>query len=634
MKTKKNIQVLFIACAAFVSQSWAASFTESPMLAELVTAGELAPVTERLPVSPRLITFAADGLTEGKYGGDLNMLMGREKDVRMMVVYGYARLVCYDKNFTLVSDLLEDVQVEDSRIFTLRLRKGHRWSDGHPFTSEDFRYYWDDIANNPDLAPSGLETALLAHGKGPTFEVIDETTVRYTWESPNPFFLPALAGARPQYIYAPAHYLKQFHANYRDVAQLNAEAKAQGQGNWRKVHIRKFRPYKNNNPDLPSMQPWVNTTSAPSQRFVFERNPYFHRVDGTGRQLPYIDRVIFNIADGKLISAKTGAGESDLQARNLKFSDFTFLKESESRSGNVVRLWETTKGAHVALFPNLNTEDPVWRELVRDPRFRRALSLAIDRSEINQIVYFGLAKEGNNTVHEASTLSRPEYRTAWASFDLAKANRLLDEIGLTTRNDEQIRLLPDGRPLEIIVETAGEETEQTDILELVTSNWRKAGVKLFSKPMQREVFRNRIFSGQTVMSIWGGLENGLPTPDMSPAELAPTSQQQLQWPKWGQYVENKGATGEQVDLPEAIELSALNEQWLTVKSTKERTAIWQRMLEIHADQVYSIGIVAAVPQPVVLNKRLRNVPEKGVYNWEPGAHFGIYRPDKFWFEGS
>ena len=630
----KFVQILVLLAVGFTPGAWAASYSESPVLAKRVAAGALAPVQERLPNTPRVLNLSAEGLAPGRFGGDLNLLMGREKDIRLMVVYGYARLITYDKAYSLAPDLLEDVQVEDSRIFTLKLRQGHRWSDGHPFTSEDFRYYWEDIANYPALSPSGPPTALLVNGEIPDFEVLDETTVRYTWASPNPFFLSTLAGARPQFIYAPAHYMKQVHPNYNDVADLDAKAKEQGQSNWRKMHIRKFRPYKNNNPELPSLQPWINTTKRPSQRFVFERNPYFHRVDESGKQLPYLDRVIINIADGKLISAKTGAGESDLQARNLKFSDFTFLKESEARTDNVVRLWETTKGAHLALFPNLNTEDPEWRKLIRDVRFRRALSLAIDRTEINQIIYFGLAREGNNTVHEASVLSQPEYRSAWAGFDLPRANQLLDEIGLIKRNGDGIRLLPDGRPLQLIVETAGEDTEQTDILEIVASTWRKAGVKLFSKPLQREVFRNRVFSGQSMMSVWGGLENGLPTADMSPAELAPTSQQQLQWPKWGQYVENKGAAGEPVDLPEAIELSDLNQQWLTATSSKQRAAIWQRMLEIHADQVYSIGIVAAVPQPVVVNKRLRNLPVKGVYNWEPGAHFGLYRPDTFWFDGS
>jgi peptide/nickel transport system substrate-binding protein len=134
------------------------------------------------------------------------------------------------------------------------------------------------------------------------------------------------------------------------------------------------------------------------------------------------------------------------------------------------------------------------------------------------------------------------------------------------------------------------------------------------------------------MSIWGGLENGLPTADMSPESLAPTSQQQLQWPMWGQHRETRGAVGEPPALPAAERLLALNDQWLTAVSTRERRAIWMEMLRIHAQQVYSIGLISAVPQPVVVNRRLHNVPEKGIYNWEPGAHFGIYNADTFWFE--
>jgi peptide/nickel transport system substrate-binding protein len=168
--------------------------------------------------------------------------------------------------------------------------------------------------------------------------------------------------------------------------------------------------------------------------------------------------------------------------------------------------------------------------------------------------------------------------------------------------------------MEIIVETAGEDTQQTDVLELIEATWRKAGIKLFTKPLQREVFRNRIFSGETLISVWGGLENGMPTADMSPHELAPTSQQQLQWPKWGQFYESQGATGEGPDMPAAQELLRLNDQWLTASDTGERRRIWHRMLEIRAEETFSIGLVSGVPQPVVVNAKLRNVPQKGIYN--------------------
>ena len=608
------------------------AFVEPPALAEQVRAGELPPIAERLPRRPHITRLEAIGREPGRHGGRLRMLMSRAKDVRLMVVYGYARLVGYDEKLALVPDLLERVEVEDERVFTLHLRPGHRWSDGHPFTAEDFRYWWEDIANHDELSPSGPPRELLAGGEHPRFEVLGETTVRYAWASPNPFFLSALAGARPTYIYAPSHWLRQFHARYADRERLDREARERGRRTWASIHNRKDSPYRNLDVEAPTLQPWRNVTRSPAQRYVFRRNPFFHRVDGSGRQLPYLDEVVMTVTDTKLIPAKTGAGESDLQVRGLGFDDFTFLKRSEKRIGRRVRLWKTTKGSHVALYPNLNANDPGWRRVLRDPRFRRALSLAIDRREINLILYRGFAVQGNNTVDEGSPLFRPELRERWAGFDLARANALLDEMGLVGREPGTgLRRLPDGRPLVIVVETAGETSEQADILELVHDTWLKAGVKLYTKPLQRETFRNRIFAGETLMSVWGGLENGTPGPASSPAELAPTSQQQLQWPKWGQHHQNRGRTGEACDGPYATELLALYGEWIGALAPGRRAAIWRRMLDIHADQVYSIGIVAAIPQPVVVNARLRNVPERGVYNWEPGAHLGIHRMDTFWF---
>ena len=620
-----------LACAAGAAAA-AASYIEVPSLAERVENGDLPPIERRVPSRPSIVPLTGDGLAPGRHGGDLRLLMGRARDVRLMVVYGYARLVGYDRNYELAPDILEDLEIEEGRIFTLRLRPGHRWSDGEPFTSEDFRYYWEDIATNEHLAPFGPPRAFLVDDESPRFEVLDARTVRYTWTRPNPFFVPALAGARPEPLYAPAHYLKAFHARYAGEEALNEMALGEGKRSWAALHTSRFRPYKNTNPDLPSLQPWFSTTSPPSQRYVFRRNPYFHRVDRNGRQLPYIDRVVMNISDGKLIPAKTGAGESDLQARHLTFDDYTFLKQSEKRTRKQVRLWETTKGAHIALYPNLNVDDPVWRDLLRDVRFRRALSLAIDRHEINQVLYFGLATEGNDTVHAKCSMYREDYRRRWARFDPDAANALLDEIGLVRRNDEGTRLMPDGRPIEIVVETAGEDTEQTDVLELVGWTWKEVGIKLFSKPLQREVFKSRIGSGQTVVSVWGGLENGLPVPDMSPSDLAPTRHDQFQWPRWGQHYETAGESGEPPAPGPARELAALSRHWLSAPDTAARRAIWERMLEIRADNVFSIGIVSGVPQPVVVDSRLRNVPEHGIYNWDPGAHFGIYRPDTFWFE--
>ena len=134
------------------------------------------------------------------------------------------------------------------------------------------------------------------------------------------------------------------------------------------------------------------------------------------------------------------------------------------------------------------------------------------------------------------------------------------------------------------------------------------------------------------MSIWYGLENGIPTADMSPAEFAPTNQQQLQWPKWGQYYETKGQAGEAPDTPEAKKLLELFDEWRGARTNEERRKIWEAMLAIYSDQVYSIALISGVMQPVSARTTLRNLPDEAVYNWEPGAQFGIYRPDTFWFD--
>jgi peptide/nickel transport system substrate-binding protein len=612
---------------AFATSAFAA--VETPLLADQVRAGKLPPVDKRLPQKPFVVSFGDAGTELGNHGGTLQTLAGRSRDTRLFTVYGYARLVGYDRHLKLQPDILESFEVQEGRIFTLHLRKGHRWSDGHPFTAEDFRYYWEDVANNKELSPSGPPHDLVVDEQAPVFEVLNDTTVRYSWAKPNPHFLPRMAGASPLFIFRPAHYLKRFHKKYSAKVR-EEEANGTAKRRWSAVHNRIDNLYEADNPDLPSLQPWVNTTRAPADRFVAVRNPYFHRVDERGRQLPYIDRLVLAIADSKLIPAKAGSGDADLQARDLNFNNYTFLKQGEKNNGYRTLLWRAARGSHFALFPNLNVNDPVWRELLRDVRFRRALSLAIDRSLVNQVLFFGLAIEANNTVLEASPLYKQDYRTRWARYDRKLANRLLDELGLK-RGGDGVRRLPDGRLLELIVETAGESSEQTDVLELIRETWREVGIKLFSKPSQREAFRNRVFAGETVMSVWSGLENGLPTADTSPDELAPTSQLQLQWPKFGQYYETRGKSGEAPDIAEVRELAELYRAWSGAPSAAEREKAWHRMLEIHTEQQFVIGVVAGVPQPVIARDKLVNVPKEGFYNWDPGAFFGIYRPDTFWF---
>ena len=622
---------LFVFILSFANCAF--GYSESPLLSKMVKNDKLPPVESRLPQTPRVIDFAGRNLEIGKFGGTLKMLMARAKDARQMTVYGYARLLIYKpKTFEFQPDILESFDVIQGKKFIFNLRPGHKWSDGHPFTAEDFRYWWEDVANNPKLSPVGPPKVMKVDGKLPQFRILDNLSIQYEWEKPNPDFLAALAGASPLYIYRPAHYMRHFHENFTANSELQKLVTTAKQRNWAALHNKMDNLYRNDNIDLPVLQPWVCISKSSSNRLRFKRNPFFHRIDPKGQQLPYVDEFIFGIASNKLISAKTGTGEVDLQARYLRFDDYTFLKKGEDRSPYSTRLWTTAKGSHLALFPNLNHKNKVLRSIMQDVRFRRALSMAVNRYEINQVIYYGLAIEGNNTVLPESPLYKPYYRSKWAQLDLKSANQLLDDMGLIKRDSRGIRLLPDGNPLNLIIETAGESTEQTDILELIHDSWLKIGIKIYSKPSQRNVFRNRIFSGETAISIWSGIENGLASANSSPAEFAPTTQQLLQWPKWGQHFETGGKAGQIPNDPFAMELLKLYRDWRAEPVFAKRKDIWEKVLDIHTEQVYSIGLIAGVLQPVVVSNNLKNVPIKGIYNWNPGAHFGIYSPDTFWFK--
>lgn len=603
---------------------------EPPMLAARVGAGNLPPLTSRLPDTPLIVSTDP----EASYGGELRMLIGTPKDLKLAFVYGYARLVRFDRDYRIVPDIVERFEVSQGRIFTFHLRKGHRWSDGAPFTSADFAFWWRHVAHDPELSPGGPPAAILVDGKPPTVEFPDKWTVQYRWAKPNNHFLLDQAAAYPTLLYRPAHYLKRFHKAFADPQELVALVRAESRRSWASLFHARDSMYVMQNPALPTLQPWRATVAPPAEVFLFERNPYFHQVDQRGRQLPYVDHLRLLLAGAAVVPIKASMGEADLQARYLRLDQYTFLKRNERRARYHVRLWSTAMTATIALYPNLTTRDPATRSLLRDARFRRALSLAINREEINRLLFHGLGVVGQNTVlRSPSGEDVTRLRLAYATFDPAWANRLLDEMGLARRDAAGFRLRRDGKRLDVVVETSGESTLQTDVLALVTDTWADIGVQLLVRPSQREVLRRRIQSGDAMMSVWEG-EFGRPTPDMSPAWLAPVRAEQLQWSQWGLYFETRGRQGEPPSLPAAQRLAQLYKDWLVATDRLERERVWREMLEINAEAVFTIGILGDTPQPVVVTDGLRGVPEKGIYTWDPGAYFGLYRPATFyWREG-
>lgn len=598
-----------------------------------ISAGDMPPIAERLPETPLIVDLEAKGRDVGRQGGTLRTMVTRSKDIRQMVVYGYARLVAYDESYRLEPDILRDVEVEEGRIFTLHLRKGHKWSDGAPFTSEDFRYWWENVAQNPELSPGGAPEIMRQDDLVGTMRFPDAETVVVEFPRPNPRFLMELAGARPPFIYRPSHYMKDYHADFADPEKMQALIDKKRMRGWAPLHNSVDNMYKFDNAQLPTLQPWMPATkSRRSARKLFVKNPYFHRVDAEGTQLPYIDVVEMNVVGAGLIAAKANAGEVDLQARGLDFRDVPILKKGEADGADYQTfLWANGAASQIAIYPNLNYNDPVWRSVMRDARFRRALSLGIDRRVINRSLYFGLAKEGGMTALAKSPLFAPENLSKWAIYDPAMANQLLDEMGLDQRDKSGIRLLPDGRPMEFIVETAGERQEVENALAITTDTWREIGIKMIMRPLDRDILRNRVFSGVTMAAVWFGWDNGLPSPATPPNYLAPTDQVFFAWPKWGQYHQTGGQAGERIDYPPARKLMDLSHRWNRTDDPAIREKLWREMLAIHADEQFGIGILAEAPQPVVVSNRLRNVPEVGKWAWEPGAHFGIHRMDEFFF---
>jgi peptide/nickel transport system substrate-binding protein len=629
----RRLLVLFLAAAPLGAPASAEmSYSESPLLADRVARKELPPVAERLPKSPLVSDLLTRGREVGRYGGEIRTLAAKARDLRYTTVNGYARLIGYNERLELVPDILEAVVNDGDRVFTFTLREGHKWSDGHPFTTEDFRYYWEDVANNKNLSPSGPPDFLLIDGKPPKVEILDERHIRYSWDKPNPRFLPSLALPRPTFIYSPAHYLKTFHERYSDPEKLSARATKRKLSSWAALHNKVDDPYEASNIDMPVLDPWRIVTKSPAQRYIFERNPYFHRVDPKGQQLPYVDRIAVDLASSGLMAAKANAGEVDLLARGLSMGDVPVLKAGEAVHNYRTLLWPVARGSAFALYPNLTTNDPVWRSLLRDVRFRRALSLAIDRRTLNNALWFGLGTEGNNTLVKESALFKDEFRTRWAEYNAEEANRLLDELGLAERDSSNYRLLPDGRPLEILVEVAGDAADLIDALQITAEFMTEVGIKLVIKAQEATNLRKRSFAGLTVMVASQGLDNALATPVMPPTELAPTRQDNPAWPQWGQFYETAGRSGEAVDLPEAKELMRLYESWLGSSDDVGKARAWDGLLRLNAEQQFVIGTVSGSIQPIVVSALIRNMPEKAFYSWEPTAMLGAYRVDEVWFD--
>lgn len=453
------------------------TYNEPPLFADRVASGELPPIDERLPKVPKLANEMDPSLLNyeiGRYGGTMRSATALTDRCPDATVSSREPLVntpgILGEEFT--PNIVEGFEISsDQKEFIFRLREGLRWSDGELVTMEDFRFTIEDVLFNTEVTsaiPAWLKTGNNAGGDPFTFEIIDDETFKFAFSEPYGGFplVLAIKGWRDYAeVLKPAHYLKPFHKDYADEGELEAAIAEAGVDTWVQLFTSKdvlaTQLGYAKAVGFPMIRAWILKETG-TERFVFERNPYYHKVDSAGNQLPYMDNWVVILAqDIETVAMMHIAGEVGFARESASLVKMPLYRENEERGGFVARLARMhVTPTNVAL--NLTYDDPVWREVVQDLRFRRALNYAIDRDEIIDAVYLGHA--------EPSTIIDSE-------FSIEKANALLDEMGMDQRDGDGFRLGPDGNTFVIPIEVGAEAPDIVPVGELFVQFWEAVGIR-------------------------------------------------------------------------------------------------------------------------------------------------------------
>lgn len=581
-------------------------FYGAPMLRAKVAAGELPPVEERLPEVPLVVVPYEE---VGLYGGSLHAISdyaGSGGAIFTMVpsVFHWSN----DCTQILPSYGTDYEFSEDKKTITIHLRKGMKWSDGVPFTADDVLFWWEDIVLNEELTPVNTWHALA--GELPKVEKIDNYTVRFAYASS--------AGPRIGHyicIFAfrgdPKHYLKKWHKKYNPEA--DDIAKEEGFDHWWQAfayHQDMWVAQQDVN--LPGIGPWLLKKATGTQR-TYERNPYYWKIDTAGNQLPYADKIIVDIVtDQEMVTMKILAGEIDFVGMTgLSLENYPLLKENAEKGEYRVFLYNSTNGANLVLLPNLNHEDPVLRETLQDRRFRQALSLAIDRNELNDMIYLGTGIPRQLAILPNASYYKEEWGKAYAEYNPIGAGQLLDEMGLKWDSEHQWRLGIDGKPLALNIEFSQALTPRITALELIKEYWEKIGIKITLSPEGADLYWQRKLASKHDIGVWqadrcleGRVYAQPPYGDHSNWYSA------REWERW---FDTQGETGQE---PSEVmkECKRLLDAWqTTIFGSEEYKSMAQELFDLYAESIWAIGTVGGAKLPIVVAEDLRNVPEQGYF---------------------
>ncbi|GAB2904522.1 ABC transporter substrate-binding protein [Uliginosibacterium flavum] len=597
----------------------ALAFTQAPALEKAQQAKTLAPVDQRLPEKPEVIAPVAK---TGTYGGMLRVAMRANNDQNSItrVISGNG-LVRWRMDFNgVLPNVAESWTLSpDGSEYTFKLRKGMRWSDGSPFTADDVLFAMNDLMFNKQFF-SASPGQYVANDKPASVSKLDDFSVRFKFSGPNLGFLDQLATPLGQHpvMYSKA-YCGQFHPKYNPkLDELLAKEKAKDWPTLMRIKCGDIEiPSRWGNPEKPTLDAWVvkEPYSGSATRVVLERNPYFWQVDTAGQQLPYLDRVQFQIiSEAETIILAAINGQLDYQHRHIfGIQNRPVLTENAAKGKYKMMALPGTGANSVGLWLNQSTKNDKLRKLMRNKDFRIALSLATDRKEVNDIVYLGQGMPWQIGPLKQSKWYNEKLGSQFLNYELKQANELLDRVGLAKRDADGFRLYPEGGRVSIGAIVSIAQTNQMETLELLRKQWAKAGLELVLQSSERSLFYDRANTNEYDISVDivpGGMDITM-NPRAVVAVHPQESRMSLPWARW--FLSN----GKQGEEPPASmkKRMQLFEQWQTAASPAEADALFKQILDIAADEFEVIGVIRSPNDTAIRSARLQNVYEQMLISW-------------------
>ncbi|RIK44278.1 MAG: ABC transporter substrate-binding protein [Chloroflexi bacterium] len=589
---------------------------EAPALAEKVAAGELPPLAERLPKDPKVIgpgvLISEEDLPDwqpGQYGGTINTahsVADWAPDVFVMLNEPLLQAPGLSVQ-NIQGNVLKDFEVsDDNTTFTFYMREGMKWSDGEPVTTEDVRFTWENIYNNEQLSPSGIKarfrTGYDPAGDPGQLEILDDFTFKLTFSQPYGGFLRNITiegwNGYTELV-NPAHILKQYHPDFTPMEELQPLlAENNLTDEWWQLFTQKRCENWHATADrcigFPTLNPWISVVSDTPGVKVFERNPYYFKVDTEGKQLPYIDKIVsVQVEDVEMVNQRVLTGDIDFLRESTGLVKVPLYKENEERAGfNTVLLDMHVDSSMIRL--NQTFDDPTWRQLAQDVRFRQALSLALDRQEIIDSIYYGFASLPLVSVGEE-----------FSQRDLERANALLDELGMTERDADGFRLSPEGQPFSILLEHGAQAPDLEPVAELVAEHLKDVGLNVQVRRIDASLFGQRNNANELQMSVGWSHDQGWDS-DWTGGTI-----ERGVGRAWWLWHTSGGAEGE--EPPQWVkDVFALDAQrWSAVSGSDEYNQLREDGYAWSRANLPLIQIVEQVKYPMIANKNLRNVPQGG-----------------------